>query len=371
MKNINILQVQKTPLYEQHIKAGAKIIDFFGWALPIEYTGIIREAKAARQKCVLFDTSHMGQIRVVGKKVVSFLQKLVSNDIAKIEKGKLQYNLFLKPEGTIMDDCMIYNTGKGFLCVVNASNKDKIFKWLFDNKPDDIGIVDESTTTALLSLQGPNAEKVMQKLIGNAVYDLKYMHFIETIISDVGCMISRSGYTGEDGFEIYFKTKDAPWFWDAIITIGKKFSLTLGGLGARDILRIEAGYPLYGQEFDEFITPIEAGLKWALKLNDKDCLGKATLLHQIENGVNRVRVGFVMEDRGVPRIGYSVYNSKKVKIGKVSSGTFSPNLNKFIGMAYVLKAFSPIDEPIFIKIRKIMLKAKIVKFPFLQLKTKR
>jgi len=364
MKNIDTFQVKKTPLYEQHVESGAKIVDFFGWALPMEYTGILKEAKAARKKCVLFDASHMGQIRVVGKDAESFLQRLTSNDISKIGIHRLQYNLFLKPEGTILDDCMIYNTGKGFLCVVNAANKDKVFKWLFENKPDSIGLVDESTTTALLSLQGPNAEKIMQGLIGDIAYDLKYMHFIETTISDAGCMISRSGYTGEDGFEIYFRTKDAPWVWDAIVSAGKKFSLSLGGLGARDILRIEAGYPLYGHEINEFITPVEASLRWALKLDAKDCLGKPTLMRQIETGINRVRVGFIMEDRGVPREECVVYNSKKIKIGKVSSGTFSPNLNKFIGMAYVNVGFSSVEDPIFIKIRKTMLRAKIVKMPF-------
>jgi aminomethyltransferase len=247
----------KTPLYEKHVENNGHIVDFSGWALPVEYSSILKEAKAVRTTCGLFDASHMGEIYIKGKDALSFLQSLTPNDISLTKKGQLQYNLFLNDKGGIVDDLMIYNLGESFLCVVNASNTDKVYNWLMlkirdgkytkENKSD-LEVINESDNTSLLSLQGPKAVFIMEKIFGSEVKNLKYMRFTQLLFKDKKTIVSRSGYTGEDGFEIYCDNVLAPHIWDLILKYGKEEGLVLSGLGARDVLRIEAGYPLYGHE---------------------------------------------------------------------------------------------------------------------------
>jgi aminomethyltransferase len=355
---------QRTALYEKVLEEGAKIIDFFGWALPLQYSGILKEARATRDYCGLFDISHMGEIKIRGPNAQKFLQALSSNDISLIGEGSLQYNLFITEAGTILEDLTIYNLGDSFLCTVNASNTQKVLNWLLKNKIKDVDIIDESKDTSLFSLQGPKACSVLEGLLGESLKDLKYMSFVKGKIKDIPCIISRSGYTGEDGFEIYTTNNNAPKLWDLILREGRSYNLTLAGLGARDILRIEAGYPLYGNDIDEATNPIEASLAWVVKLN-KDFIGKDKILEVIKRGPSRRRVGFIMEERGLPRKDYSIYNQNQEEIGRVSSGTYSPNIERFIGMGYVKREYARSNIEINLKIRDKFYKAKVKRLPFI------
>lgn len=363
------MELKKTSLYEKHIENKGKIIDFSGWALPLEYESVLKEAKAVRMACGMFDASHMGEILVEGKDALPFLQQLTSNDISLVKQGSQQYNLFLNENGGIIDDLMIYHRENSFLCVVNASNKNKVCSWLNYKRRGDVRISDSSDKTALISLQGPCSGEVMKSLAGEAVSDLEYMNFTEKELFGSSVIISRSGYTGEDGFEIYPSWDKACLWWDKLIDIGKSFGVSLCGLGSRDILRIEAGYPLYGHEIEEDINPYQASLGWVVKLK-KNFIAREKLIRVKEEGVSRKRAGFVMQERAVPRQGYLVYFENK-EIGRVSSGTYSPNLDKFIGMAHVDKEFSLVDTEIKIDVRGKLYKAMVVNFPFIKVNTKR
>lgn len=358
------MEPQKTPLYEKHVDNNGHIVDFSGWALPVEYSSILKEAKAVRTTCGLFDASHMGEIYVKGKEALNFLQSITPNDISLTKKGQLQYNLFLNDKGGIVDDLMVYNLGDGFLCVVNASNTDKVYNWLMskmrDSKYADLEIINESSNTSLLSLQGPKAIFIIEKIFGPEVKKLKYMRFTESIFQNKKVIVSRSGYTGEDGFEIYCENALAPIIWDLILKYGKDEGLVLSGLGARDVLRIEAGYPLYGHEINDDTNPLEASLGWVTKLN-KNFIAKEKIN---KDKITRKRVGFVMEERAIARQGYQIYVDGKV-IGEVTSGTYSPNLNQFIGMAYIEKDFSKSGQSVEIKIRDKFYKAKVTNFNFI------
>ncbi len=368
MKEETNLQLKRTPLYPLHKKNYAKMVIFFNWEMPIEYEGILREAKNTRTHCTLFDVSHMGKIEIKGKKSLKFIQYLTTNNIERIKAFSLQYNLFINEEATIIDDFMIYKLEDGFLCVVNASNKDKVFRWLNSNKIDGVEIEDKSDDMALLSLQGPHSEAVIKKISSINVKRLKYMHFIYSKIDGVRCIISRSGYTGEDGFELYCSSKDAFNLWELITNGGKEYFLSFGGLGARDILRIEAGYPLYGHEINESINPIEASLRWVVKEREKDFMGREKILKIMNSFLSKKRIGFIMEDKGIARQDYCIYSKDKKNIGKVTSGTYSPNLNKFIGMGYIDGSYS--DKQVYIEIRKKLYRAKIESFPFINIRTR-
>lgn len=370
-----MMELRKTPLYEKHLQGNAHIVDFSGWALPMEYTSILKEAKATRTSCGLFDASHMGEIIIKGPRAVDFLQFLTPNDISLTKKGQLQYNLFLNDNAGIIDDLMVYNLGNSFLCVVNASNVNKVYTWLCKNLAEgklasidktSVEILDESNNICLLSLQGPKSSNVMAEVIRMEINNIKYMHFEQIEFGGKSILVSRSGYTGEDGFEIYCPNLIAPGLWDTILEKGSKYDLCLCGLGARDVLRIEAGYPLYGHEINENTNPIEATLEWVVKAK-KAFIAKNTISNYVPN---RKRIGFTMIERGIPRQGYDVSVDGKV-CGKVTSGTFSPNLDKFIGMAYVDKNFSKINMPIDIKIRDKFYKAQTSSFSFIKSKVKK
>lgn len=280
----------------------------------------------------------------------------------------MQYNLILNSSGGVIDDCMVYCFSDKFICVVNASNKDKVFTWLNENKQVEVELSDKSQELALISLQGPKSAEIIAKVIGSKVHELNYMYFFKTEIKGKVLLVSRSGYTGEDGFEVYVTWDEAGFWWDKFLAAGDT-EITPCGLGARDILRIEAGYPLYGHEINEAINPYEATLTWALKLN-KEFIGKENLAASQHNGLKRKRVGLIMQERAVPRQGYSLYFKDKV-VGEVTSGTYSPNLEQFIAMAYLDKHYTEVDSEVKIKIRDKFYQTKVVKFPFIRSKTKK
>ncbi|MDD4183631.1 MAG: glycine cleavage system aminomethyltransferase GcvT [Candidatus Omnitrophica bacterium] len=367
------MEPKKTPLYQKHLENKAHIVDFSGWALPIEYTSILKETRAVRLSCGLSDASHMGEIIVKGSQPLDFLQALTPNDISKTKPGQLRYNVFLNEKAGIIDDLMVYNLGDSFLCVVNASNINKVYTHLCKAKlegkyvkPDNVEIVDESPEISLLSLQGPESAKVISEIFGKDINNLKYMHFAQLNFENKNIILSRSGYTGEDGFELYCPNSIAGSLWDIVLEKGKGHGLCLCGLGARDVLRIEAGYPLYGHEINDDTNPLEASLDWVVKFK-KDFIAKDKLKNA---EIASLRVGFIMQTRAIARQGYSVYSKDKI-IGKVTSGTFSPNLDKFIGMAYVEKEFSKTGTSIEIKIREKFYKAQISDFNFIKPRTKR
>ncbi|MBU2101834.1 MAG: glycine cleavage system aminomethyltransferase GcvT [Candidatus Omnitrophota bacterium] len=357
------MELKKTSLYEKHLEHKAKIVDFGGWAMPVEYGSVLKEAKLVRSGCGLFDASHMGEIRIAGPGALAFLQELTCNDISCIRAGQMQYNLFLNGRGGIIDDLMVYHCGDSFLCVVNASNAQKVLAWLLKRKISVLTVNDESAETSLLSLQGPAACSVIEKLFPQA-QALQYMHFLHASHNDKKILISRSGYTGEDGFEIYCDNTSAVNLWDALLLAGRAAGCAPCGLGSRDILRIEAGYTLYGHEIDEDTNPLEASLDWAVKFQ-KNFVGKGMLLEAKIKGLSKKRVGFIMDERAIPRQGYPVYADGRI-IGVVSSGTFSPTLNKGIGMAYIESAWVQAQPEITIKIRDAFYKATITKFNFVK-----
>lgn len=362
--------LKKTFLYSIHTVNNAKMADFAGWYMPIEYQGILKEAKAARASCVLFDISHMGEIIIAGSKSLKFIQHLTSNDASTLPFLQLNYNLFINPSGGIIDDFMLYHLGDKFLCVVNASNKNKVLSWLNHNKTNDVEVIDDSDKTALLSLQGPYAKNILGEILNDSLDNLKYMHFIQTKIRDINCLISRSGYTGEDGFELFFDYRKASYLWQLITTVGGKFSLSFAGLGARDVLRTEAGYPLYGHEINDTINPLEASLGWVVKEKKKDFIGKEKILAIRNKGISKKRIGFVMKDKGMARKGYYIFNNDKNICGMVTSGVYSPNINKFIGMGYAAIESAQPKNTIFIEIRGKLYQASIEKYPFVEIRTK-
>lgn len=361
------MDLRKTPFYQKHLQNNGRVVDFAGWALPVEYKSALAEAVAVRKSCGIFDASHMGEIEVTGSGAFSFLQRLVSNDLSAVAAGQMQYNLFLSHSGCVIDDFMIYRRDKGFFCVVNASNKDKVLQWLNQNIQPEVEIADKSAEYALISIQGPNSAGVIERVFSRKESGLDYLSFREIPVGGKGVIISRSGYTGEDGFEIYLSWKDSLEWWDRLIAQGRDFGLKLCGLGSRDILRIEAGYPLYGHEINDTTNPYEASLGWTVNLN-KDFIGREEIIKIKNAGPKRKRIGFIMQERAIPRQGYLVYSRGKV-IGRVSSGTYSPNINKFIGMAFLDSGHVKIDGNVSIEVRGKLYAAKISKFPFVAIRT--
>src|SRR3989338_98334 len=275
--------MKKTPLYQQHLDLGGRMVDFAGWRLPVEYKSSLLEAKATRGACGIFDASHMGEIELSGVATLAFLQRLLSNDLSLLGPGQMQYNLIINPQGGVIDDCMVYRLKDKFLCVVNASNKDKVLAWFNKNIQDGVNVADRSSEFALLSLQGPEAYQIIYDCLGQEAAGLGYMHFLQGEFSGRAYLVSRSGYTGEDGFEFYVPSNDALFWWEEFFRKAKSV-VTPCGLGSRDILRIEAGYPLYGHELSDDINPYEAALGWAVKL-DKEFIGKKEISRVKKEGL--------------------------------------------------------------------------------------
>ncbi|CAH8243981.1 glycine cleavage system aminomethyltransferase GcvT [Paenibacillus melissococcoides] len=360
--------LQRTPLFPKYAEhPSVRCIDFGGWELPVQFSGIQREHEAVRQQAGLFDVSHMGELFVSGSAAFSFLQKMTTNDLSKLEDGKAQYSLLCYPHGGVVDDLLVYRLAEDrYMLVVNASNTDKVVQWVQDHAEKGVHIDNASSRTALLALQGPQALSIMTQATEAAVGNLKSFHFLSDVqVCGVRALVSRTGYTGEDGFELYIAADDAPHLWSELLRIGEPFGLVPAGLGARDTLRFEAKLPLYGQELSEQITPLEAGLGWCVKLNKGEFIGREAIAKQKEEGVPRRLAGIEMIDRGIPRTHYPVYAGDKL-IGEVTSGTQSPTLKRNLGLALIESPYAELDTELEVEIRGKRLKARVVAAPFYQ-----
>src|SRR5699024_4379650 len=368
-------ELNRTSIYPEYERLGAKTIDFGGWDMPVQFSGIKEEHEATRTKAGLFDVSHMGEIVVKGKKSLDFLQQMITNDLSKLTPKRAQYTFMCNETGGTIDDFLIYMIEEDhYFLVVNAANTEKDFEWLTKHNKytkDDLLIENVSDQYGLLALQGPKAEEILQTLTETRLSDIKFFRFEENVQFtgiDQGALVSRTGYTGEDGFEIYIDSRSSRELWNKILKAGEEDGLLPIGLGARDTLRFEANLPLYGQELSEDISPIEAGLNFAVKVDKGiEFIGEETLKEQIENGPKRKLVALEMVDRGIPRTGYEVYHDEN-KIGLVTSGTQSPTLKKNIGLALVKSDYTEVGTELFIQVRKRKLKAVIIKTPFLNKK---
>lgn len=366
----------KTPLYQRHVELGARMIDFGGWLMPVQYSGIIEEHLAVRSAAGLFDVSHMGEIKICGKRALQFLQFLVTNDIAKMVDGQCLYTLMCYVHGGVVDDLLIYKQNdQEYLLVVNAGNKDKDFVWIKEQEAKygagtELVVTDESEKTGQIALQGPVAEEILSSLTKYNLKSIKYYSFVTAEAAGVPAIISRTGYTGEDGFEIYMDSGQTVHVWDALLSAGRSKGLIPAGLGARDTLRFEAAMPLYGHELNENITPLEAGLGRFIAYDKGDFIGKHALLKQKEAGIKQKLVGFALLDRGIARAGYELYKNG-AKIGAVTSGSFAPSLKANLGLGYVLSEEAQVGNQIDVIVRGKALKAEIVKRPFYRVATVR
>jgi aminomethyltransferase len=359
--------MKATALTNKHISLGAKMVPFAGYNMPVSYTGLNEEHQAVRSSVGVFDVSHMGEFIVKGPHALDLIQKVTSNDASVLTDGKAQYSCLPNKDGGIVDDLIVYKIdSETYMLVVNASNIDKDWNWIKQNDTWNVDMKNISDDTSLLAVQGPNAMAALQKLTDVKLADIPYYAFVKGKFNGVNnVVISNTGYTGAGGFELYFENQYAEKMWDAIFEAGKEFDIKPIGLGARDTLRLEMGFCLYGNDIDDTTSPIEAGLGWITKFT-KDFTNKANIEQHKLQGVKRKLVGFEMIDRGIPRHDYQIADASGKVIGKVSSGTQSPSLNKAIGLGYVETAFAKADTEIFIMIRDKAIKAKVAKIPFLK-----
>ncbi|MGN6247070.1 MAG: glycine cleavage system aminomethyltransferase GcvT [Ginsengibacter sp.] len=360
--------MKSTPFTEKHIALGAKMAPFAGFNMPISYSGINDEHHTVRKNAGVFDVSHMGEFILKGDKALDLIQRVTSNDASKLVAGKAQYSCFPNDEGGIVDDLIVYclEENKSYMLVVNASNIEKDWNWISEHNTEGVEMHNISDKTCLLAIQGPNATKILEPLTDIDILNMKYYTFQKGTFAGVqNVLISATGYTGAGGIEIYFEDKDdhANVIWNKIFEVGAPKGLKPIGLAARDTLRLEMGYCLYGNDIDDTTTPLEAGLGWITKLN-KDFVAKDILAKQKGEGIKKKLVGLEMIDKGIPRHDYEIQNKEGETIGRVTSGTQSPSLQKGIAMGYVDLPFSKIDTEVFIKVRDKQLLAKVVKMPF-------
>lgn len=348
--------MKKTILYEEHLKLNAKMVEFGGFLMPLEYSSISIEHKAVREECGLFDVCHMGEIYIKGIDALKFANYIISSDVESVEDNKMLYGLLLNEKGCVIDDLMVYKLADdNILLVVNASNKDKDYEWILSQKKNfDCSIIDRSDEIGLLALQGPNASLVLGKYTDYELDNLKFFRFDSMTIIDKKFLVSRSGYTGEDGFEIYGNNND---IYALFLKLSKDKNVTMCGLGSRDTLRFEAGMPLYGNELGEDISPLEAGLNYAIGYN-KDFIGKKALLELREAGVSRKLVGLELLERGIARHSYPVY-LKDEEIGVVTTGYMIPNSNKVYAQAFIKSEYAIVGSEVSIKIRNSFVRALI------------
>jgi aminomethyltransferase len=360
--------MKNTPFTQKHIALGAKMAEFAGYNMPISYTGINDEHAAVRKNAGIFDVSHMGEFILKGENALDLIQRVTSNDAAKLKAGQAQYSCLPNETAGIVDDLLVYciEENKVYMLVVNASNIEKDWNWISNFNTNNVEMHNVSDKTGLLAVQGPNATKILQSLTEMDILNLKYYTFVKGKFAGVdNVLISATGYTGAGGVEIYFEDKDGAGekIWDAIFEVGTPQGLKPVGLGARDTLRLEMGFCLYGNDIDDTTSPLEAGLGWITKFS-KDFTAKDILEKQKANGVERKLVGFEMIEKGIPRQGYEIKAFTGETIGHVTSGTQSPSLGKAIGMGYVRLNFASIDSDIYIKVRDKLLQAKVSKMPF-------
>ena len=354
--------LKRTSLYPLYGKYNGKIVEYAGWLMPVEFSGLISEHEAVRTKAGLFDVSHMGEIEVRGKGSTLYLQNLLTNNIETMEDNQVIYTFMCYENGGVVDDLLVYKyTYNHYLLVVNAANMEKDYKWMVESKGEyQADIVNLSAEISEVALQGPMAESVLQKLTDTRLSEISSFYLKKDVrIAGANCLVSRTGYTGEDGFEIYLSHEDAPMVFEKILEIGKPDGVVPVGLGARDTLRFEVALPLYGNEISQDISPIEAGLGFFVKFNKGNFIGRDVLLKQKQEGTDRKLIGFEMVDNGIPRHGYAVMADGN-EIGFVTTGYHSPSIGKNIGLALVDKEFTGLDKIIEIQIRKRVAKAKVV-----------
>jgi aminomethyltransferase len=362
---------KRTPLYDLHRQLGARMTTFGGWEMPVSYRGIIEEHRAVRSHVGLFDVSHMGEIAIRGPQARAAVQYLTLNDVSSLEAHQLQYSAMCNDAGGIIDDLTVCClTPEHFLLVVNAANIDKDYAWIVQHLGSGAEAQNLSDTKALLALQGPDAEALLQPLVAADLPHLRYYHATSTTLDGHEVRLFRTGYTGEDGFEILLEASEAPAVWQQLMAAGEEFSLLPAGLGARDTLRLEARYLLYGTDMDESTTPLEVGLGWITKLDKGEFIGRAALARLKQAGVQRRLAGFVMQERGVPRSHYQVVQDGR-PIGEVTSGTVSPTLGQAIGTALVRREAAKLGTEFHIIIRRKPVRARVVPSPFVPRRVKR
>lgn len=356
---------KKTPLYEAHVKVGAKLIDFGGWEMPVQYAGILEEHRAVRTKAGLFDVSHMGEIEVRGPQTLDMVNRLITNDASKLVDGQILYSPMCYETGGTVDDLLVYRHNQEyFLLVVNASNCAKDLAWIAQLAKDfEVTVENISDQTAQLAFQGPLAEKILQQISEIELSSIQYYWFTHGRVAGIECLISRTGYTGEDGFELYFDPSFAMELWDNILAAGKADGAEPIGLGARDTLRFEACLPLYGHELSENISPLEAGLGIFVKLDKDEFLGKEALVRQRAAGLERKTIGFELIERGIARSHYPLAVNGE-EVGIVTSGSFAPTLEKNLGLGLIKVHEAQVDQEIGVMIRGKVVKARIIKKPF-------
>lgn len=356
-----------TKFNQVHKRLGAKMVEFAGYEMPIQYSSIIAEHKAVRNSVGVFDVSHMGEVFVTGKDAEKFVQYLTINDVSKLFSGRVQYSAMCYQDGGIVDDLLVYKiSNEQFLLVINASNIEKDFKWMNESNKFGVELSNQSDDYTLLAIQGPNSLNTIQKLSDKEI-NLEYYHFAQMNIAGIEMIVSRTGYTGELGFELYFKgnEKDAENLWNNIFEAGKEFNIQPAGLASRDSLRLEMGFCLYGNDIDQTTNPLEAGLGWITKLNKPEFIGQSSLLKIKEEGVTRKLVAMTSDHKTFPRHGYEIFVNGN-KIGHITSGTVSPVTEKPIALGYVQKDFASIGTHVNFLIRDKEIPAEIVKLPFVK-----
>lgn len=358
------LALKRTALNSLHKALGGKMVEFEGWEMPVEYSGIIQEHLAVRSAAGLFDVSHMGEVEVSGPRALSLLQGVTSNDASRLKDFQAQYSALMHPKGSAVDDCVVHRLAEDhYLLCVNAGNTDRDFDWIIQHNPVGAEVRNVSGEYSQLALQGPRALEIISKVTDTTVAGLKYYWFCRTRCCGVEGILARSGYTGEDGFEFYFPPGESEKVWNTLIEAGKPEGLVPAGLGARNTLRLEASYPLYGHELDEETTLLEANLGWIAKLGKGEFIGRDVLLRQQAQGTRKKLVGLEMTSRGIARDGYSVYAEGKIA-GGVTSGSYAPFLKKNIGMAYISPSLAEVGREIQVEIRGKRAGARIVSLPF-------
>lgn len=364
--------MKKTSLYEKHLECKGRMTEFGGWELPVQYSGILEEHRSVRDAAGIFDVSHMGEITVTGRGARAFLQKVLTNDLSRAKAGRCVYSPMCYPDGGTVDDLLVYvRSEESFLLVVNAANTDKDFNWLQKNRTEGAELENVSAGYAQLAVQGPASQNILQRLTNTPLDEIGYYRFQENVaFGGSAVILSRTGYTGSDGFELYFPSGEACGLWDKILEAGKKDGLIPAGLGARDTLRLEAALPLYGHELSDTISPLEAGLGRFVRLNKEDFIGREALLTQNEKGIPRALCGFRITGRGIARAGYEVHAQGKT-IGAITSGGFSPTLDCSIALALTDRAIElKTGDTVTVAVRGKEIEAEIVPTPFYSIREK-
>jgi len=355
---------KRTPLYEVHRALGARMIEFGGWEMPVQYSGILAEHHAVRTRAGLFDLSHMGEIEVVGSRALEVCQELLVTDVTRVQLCQAQYSVLCYPDGGIVDDVILYRVAEDrYLFCVNAANIDKDFEWIRAHNHERAQLINRSDECALIALQGPRASSIMQRLTTLDLSQVRRYWSAAGRVADVAALVARTGYTGEDGFELFVPAEQGVAVWTACLEVGQSEGVVPVGLGARDTLRLEAGYLLYGNDIDAQTTPLEAGLQRLVKFDKDRFLGRDALLQQRRKGITKQLIGLTMEDPGVPRHGYRLWNGEH-PVGQVTSGTQSPSLGVGIALGYVPPTCATINTELAVEIRGRRVRARVVERPF-------